>query len=93
MKRTVLFWLLVGLAGFAVLPWHMTEAGFFSFEWLTSGASSSGLWLAMSGHWWLAPVGLVFLAAIAVVLALQNPVRRARTTLGLCALGLFWTAL
>ena len=93
MKRTVLFWLLIGLFGYAVLPWHMTDAGFFSLEWLAGGASSSGLWLAMSGHWWLALIGVVFFAAIAVVLAMKSPVQRAKTTLWLAAFGLFWTAI
>jgi len=93
MKRTVLFWLVIGLVGFAVLPWHATDADFFSFEWLTDEASSSGLWLAISGRWWLAPIGMVFFAALAVVFAMQSPVKWVKTTLWLTVFGLFWTAL
>ena len=66
MKRTVLFWLVIGLAGFALLPWHMTRDGVFSFEWLLDGLPSTGLAMILqAGNWWLAPIGLAFLAALA----------------------------
>lgn len=92
MKRTVLFWLVIGLFGFALLPWHMTDAGFFSFEWLTGEAPSNALGLVLSGSWWLLPIGLVLAAALISVLGIKKPVPRAKTTLALAAVGLIWTA-
>ena len=46
-----------------------------------------------AGNWWLAPIGLAFLAALAAHLTIQNPVQRARMTLAIAASGLCWTAL
>ena len=34
MDRTVLTWLLIGAAGFCLLPWYTLEDGFWGFEWL-----------------------------------------------------------
>ncbi len=34
LNRIVLTWLIVGLIGFAVLPWYMLEDGFWGFGWL-----------------------------------------------------------
>lgn len=36
-KNPVLLWLIIGLAGFAVLPWYAIEDGFWAFEWLFDG--------------------------------------------------------
>ena len=94
MKRTVLSWLVVGLISFALLPWHMTRDGAFSFDWLRNGLPSTGLTMILhAGNWWLAPIGLAFLAALAAHLTIQNPVQRARMTLAIAASGLCWTAL
>ena len=37
MTRIIAFWLAVGAAGFAVLPWYVVEDGFWSLVWLTDG--------------------------------------------------------
>lgn len=47
MKRTVLFWLVTGLVSFLLLPWHMTDRGVFSFEWLGDDTPSTGLTMAL----------------------------------------------
>lgn len=93
MKRTVLFWLFVGLFGFAMMPWHMTDAGFFSFEWLTDGAPSTGLWLVLAGQWWLAPIGGALIAIGAIGVRVPNPVPRAKMTVAVAAIGIIWMAL
>jgi iron(III) transport system permease protein len=94
MKRTVLFWLVTGLVGFAFLPWHMTDTGIFSLEWTNDGTPASGLWSAiLSGQWWLAPVGLALIAALIAQLIVSNPVQRAKTTMVAAGLGLVWAAL
>ena len=33
MKRTTGLWLLIGLFGYAILPWYALKRGFWSFEW------------------------------------------------------------
>ena len=93
MKRTVLFWLALGLAGFAFLPWHMTDDGFASFEWVSDGAPSTGLSLVLDGAWWLAPVALGLIAASIVQLRVASPVGRARTARNIAAVALVLTAL
>lgn len=94
MKRTVLFWLALGLAGFALLPWHMTDDGILSFSWVGDGVPATALWVvAMSGGWWLAPVGLALIAALIVQFAIPAPVQRAKTTMAIAATGLVWAAL
>jgi iron(III) transport system permease protein len=94
MKRTVLFWLVVGLISFALLPWHMTRDGVFSFDWLRDGTPSTGLAMILqAGNWWLAPVGLAFGAALAVHFTVRNPVQRARMTVMIAISGLVWAAL
>jgi iron(III) transport system permease protein len=94
MKRTVLFWLVTGLVSFALLPWHMTRDGVFSFDWLRDDMPSTGLALILQGgHWWLTPIALAFIAALVSHFKLTDPVRRARTLLAIAATGLFWTAL
>ncbi|MDA7424434.1 ABC transporter permease [Thalassococcus lentus] len=93
MKNTVLIWLAIGLAGFAFLPWHMTDDGLFDPVWINDGNASTGLFSALSGQWWLAPAGLAPLMAIAVQLFVQAPVRRARITLAIAIAGLFLIAL
>ena len=53
MKRTVLSWLVVGLISFALLPWHMTRDGAFSFDWLRNGLPSTGRTMILhAGNWW-----------------------------------------
>ena len=93
MKRTVLFWLALGLAGFAFLPWHMTDDGFASVEWVSDGAPSTGLSLVLDGAWWLAPVALGLIAASIVQLRVASPVGRARTARNIAAVALVLTAL
>ena len=38
MPRSLITWLALALGALLVLPWHQQEAGFWSFEWLRSGA-------------------------------------------------------
>ncbi|MFT6024369.1 MAG: iron(III) transport system permease protein [Ascidiaceihabitans sp.] len=93
MKRTVLFWLVAGLVSFVVLPWHLTDRGFFAFEWLGDDAPSSGLAMVLqAGYWWFAPIGLALIVALGVHFRIAEPVRRARFMVGIAATGLGWIA-
>jgi iron(III) transport system permease protein len=93
MKRTVLFWLALGLASFALLPWHMTRGGVLSFEWASDDAPATGLWLAMSGTWWLIPVVLALIGALCTQFTISEPVKRAKVTRAIAGAGLVWAAL
>ena len=88
MKNTVLIWLTIGLASFAFLPWHMTDDGLLDFEWVSDGIASTGLFSTLAGQWWLAPVGAALVATLIVQIAVSEPVRRARWTLGTAVAGL-----
>ena len=85
---------MVGLAGFVLLPWHMTDEGFASFGWMRDDAPSTGLMLALQdGFWWLLAPLLTGLVAAAIQLTVQSPVQRSKLTLWAAAAGLFLTAL
>ena len=93
MKRTVLIWLAIGLASFVLLPWHMTDDGLFDPSWLTDAAASTGLFSVLAGSWWLAPAGLALGVALILQFVIDEPVRRARLTLGTAVAGLAFNAL
>ncbi|UWR21203.1 iron ABC transporter permease [Sulfitobacter sp. S190] len=88
MKKTVLIWLALGLCSFVLLPWHMTDGGLLRLEWMSDGEPSSALMRVAAGQWWLAPMGFALLLALIFQLAVEDPVRRARLTLGTCVAGL-----
>ncbi len=52
MKRIAVFWLVVGVIGWALLPWYLTEGGFWRFGWLAdmSGTNISALGAASSAN-------------------------------------------
>ena len=64
---TLVLWLIVGWAGFLVLPWYGLEDGVFSFEWLFDGYPTDedyapAIFLGLQGEkLWLMPLAL-FLA-------------------------------
>ena len=61
MRRTAGLWLLIGLAGYALLPWYMVTGGFWSLGWLSAlgaEARSAFFWSAGGRGWlWLPLVG------------------------------------
>jgi iron(III) transport system permease protein len=73
MTRAVAVWLAVGVAGYAVLPWYVIDDGFWSLLWLVEGWPldadyAPGLVQAtLHGKFWLAPIGLLLLAPLAVL--------------------------
>lgn len=60
-------WLAIGWLGAVLLPWHMIDAGLFSFGWLRGypgPESGPAIWqIAVAGQWWLLPALLPLLAA------------------------------
>lgn len=95
MTRTTWLWLLVGLIGYAILPWYMVDGGFWSFEWLSeaeNGEAASALWAVLAlGRSWLAPTALVLLGIAAAMFAPLQAVGRARLIVGLALVGLGYT--
>ena len=93
MKNAVFFWLALAVVGFVALPWHMSDDGVLDSAWLTDGAASTGLFTAIAGQWWLAPVALALAAIAALQLAASlTPVRRAKLCALTAAAALFWIA-
>ena len=77
MKNTSLVWLLIGAVGACLLPWYLTEDGFWSFSWLARSNSSaypSALILILKqSYWWLIPPLLaIFAAFVAIAMPLQR---------------------
>ncbi|MDO9526205.1 MAG: iron ABC transporter permease [Gemmobacter sp.] len=70
MTRTAGLWLLIGLAGYALLPWYMVAGGFWSLRWIMAplGDGASGLTHSLQGKVWLAlPLTGFAIAAVAVL--------------------------
>lgn len=67
MRRTAGLWLLIGLAGYALLPWYMVAGGFWSFGWISSLGSDARpalLWAMDARGWlWLPLLGFAIAAA------------------------------
>lgn len=94
MKRTIAAWLLLGLLGFSLFPWYMTDSGFMSLEWMQDEVPATGLMLVLrGGHWWLIPPLLAGLVICALQLLVKAPVLRSKLTLWCAAAGLLLTAL
>ena len=80
MRRTAGLWLLIGLAGYALLPWYMVAGGFWSFAWLavfSSDARSAVLWAFADRAWLFLPL-IGFLGAGATLLLARAPLAMAR---------------
>ena len=93
MRRTALLWLLIGLVGWAVLPWYMVEGGFWSFRWpadLAGGSRSAAGWALGGRGWlWLPVLGFVGAAATLAFARAQLTAARGLLASGAGGLGLF----
>lgn len=94
----MLLWLLIGLAGFCVLPWYMLEDGLWSFEWLFDGYPfdtdyAPALFLLLQGEkTWLSPLLVVPLIVLPVLFARKTDARFGWLLLIGGGVGLFWMA-
>jgi iron(III) transport system permease protein len=80
MRRTAGLWLLIGLAGYALLPWYMVAGGFWSFGWTAAfgaDARPALLW-ALGGRAWLALPLVGFGVAAAALWRAQDQLATAR---------------
>ena len=97
MTRTAALWLLVGAIGYCLMPWYMTDVGFWSFGWvpqITSGENASALaFILGQGRLYLSAPLIAFVLIGAVLALVPSPVIKARLTVAIAALGLFLTAL
>ncbi len=97
MKRIVFQWIATGLAGFCLIPWYMTDSGFWRFRWLGDLTLSENapalLQVLLHGRFWLAGALIALVAAAIVQIAVKSPVRAARFTAAIAAAGLAWTML
>src|SRR5664279_3839825 len=87
-RKAMLFWIAVGAAGFALLPWYALQDSIASVGWLkdyTAKDNAPALLQALKyGRVWLLPVGAIFLAAAAL---LQLPMSRLARANGLLIVG------
>src|SRR5688572_26350311 len=91
-QRATLLWVAVALVGYALLPWHWT-AGLDLFDWLgrvTTPGSGSGLYLALTGEWWLLPLLIPLALAARVLLPAQDRLTFSHWLVAAGALGLAW---
>lgn len=91
MTRTAKLWLLIGLAGYGLLPWYMVPEGFWSGSWLAlpfSAPNASGLFSVLIGKVWLGGPLLGFALAAAVLGLRLTQLATARGLAAAGALGL-----
>ena len=87
MNRVVALWLLVGLAGFCLLPWYVLDEGLWSFEWLVDGYPfdsdyAPALFLLLQGEkLWLAPLAITLLLPIVILFTDKGDPRFSRLLL------------
>jgi iron(III) transport system permease protein len=72
MNRTATLWLAVGWVGFAGLPWHVIEDGFWNFEWLGGYPTDIDFAPALfqilqHDRVWFLPIGLALIAPALVL--------------------------
>ncbi len=96
MDRTALLWLLIGVAGFCLLPWYTIEDGFWAFEWLLDGYPfdtdyAPGLFLLIQGEKpWLWPLAPMLLAPLATWGRAKSDPAYARYLILAGGIGFFW---
>lgn len=72
-NRSATPWIALGVAGFTLLPWHIADGGFWTFQWLGDGGpfsaeAGSGLFLSLLHERpWLAPILVLLLLPLSVV--------------------------
>ena len=75
MRRIALFWLVIGMLGYILLPWYMVSEGFFTLTWLidTDTSNPSGLSAALNGNIWLyAPLAGFSIAAFGLIQSIPH---------------------
>ena len=94
MTRPIVLWIVVGLAGFLILPWYSTDAGFWTFGWIADGypldrdVAPALFQVLVHQRWWLAPI-VVIIALTPLALFYPHHDRRyARTLIAVSAAGL-----
>jgi len=92
-NRTVVLWLAVGWAGFAVLPWYAIDDGFWSFAWLRGYIAdvdhAPALFAALvADRPWLLAIGFILLAPLAILGRPKNDPLYAPVLLAAGGLGL-----
>ncbi|MGB3316409.1 MAG: iron ABC transporter permease [Albidovulum sp.] len=92
MKRTAGLWLLIGLVGYALLPWYMVSGGVFGLGWLaemSGDGAAPALWqVILHGKWWLSGPLPAFAAAAAVLGFVHGQTAMARGLVVVAAAGL-----
>ena len=92
----IILWMMVGLAGFCLLPWYGIEDGFFNFEWLFDGYPfdedyAPALFLLLQGKKpWLAPMGLALLLPLFLWKRRKNDPLFGTLLIWVGAAGLLW---
>ena len=78
-RRPLLLWLAVAAVGFVLVPWYALQDSVFAFGWVprlaTKEAAPALLQIFIHDKYWLAPIGLVLTAGVA--LAFVNTARKA----------------
>lgn len=84
MRRTAGLWLLIGLAGYALLPWYVVAGGIWSLGWLGEAEARPALiWALNDRPWlWLPLVGFGVAAAALVLGRGQLPMARGLVAAG-----------
>ncbi|MEM1046437.1 MAG: iron ABC transporter permease [Pseudomonadota bacterium] len=92
----LIFWIIAGWAGYAVLPWYMLEDGLFSFTWLVDGYPldddyAPALFLIGQGEkLWLAPLMAGLILPLFALRRVKSDPLYARLLIASGAIGFGW---
>jgi iron(III) transport system permease protein len=93
-RRALIGWLVCGTVGFVLVPWYALQDTVLGVAWLRTFGSKDhapGLLQAMAhGRVWLAPLGVLLVAAAGLLLPALPPRRRANGLLAIGAAGFAW---
>ena len=90
-RRALVCWLALGVAGFTLVPWYALPDSVWALDWLAQFGSRDAapalLQIAFHGRAWLAPLGLLLLAAAAPLAPGLRDTARANLLLAIGAAG------
>jgi len=93
-RGALLFWLGVGGAGFALVPWYALPDSVWALAWIgTFTGKEAGpalLQAGVHGRYWLAPLGVLLVGGVLLLAPALRPASRARALVAIGGIGFLW---
>ncbi|MEP6783834.1 MAG: iron ABC transporter permease, partial [Acidobacteriota bacterium] len=93
-RRALLVWVILAAVGFLILPWYALQDSVWALRWLNDFAGNEAapamLQITSHGRTWLAPVGMLLLAAAGLFAPNLNRETRAAALIAVGASGFLY---